>query len=133
MGALTKSTGVSDQAVRHYERLGLIQSLGRTSGGFRLFDPSTVARIRFIRAARTLGYSLESIGILLRPKHQDDPQCKAARQAIADQLAQLDRQITRLTLHRAMLQRLADSCHTCKGPCHLECELNLLTQEIPLV
>lgn len=132
LGALTKLTGVSDQTVRHYERLGLIQSLGRTHGGFRLFDPAVVGRITFIRAAQSVGFTLEAIGLLLKKKVQDDPACRVARELMSTQLAELDRQIQELTERRALLSLLERSCLHCEGPCHLEAELNDLTGHRPL-
>ncbi len=128
MGALTKIAGVSDQTVRHYERLGLIHSLGRTQGGFRLFDPSAVARIQFIRAAQTMGFSLESIKLLLKDKRKDEQACKVARELMSDHLEELDRQIQDLLARRALLKELAESCFHCLGPCHLEHELNVLSE-----
>ncbi len=119
MGALTQLTGVSDQTVRLYERLGLLHAVGRTQGGFRTFHPDTVARIQFIRRAQQLGLSLEAIGTLLQVERQHHPTCTTAQTLMADQLAALDREIQRLEASRAELLRLSRTCLTCEGPCGL--------------
>lgn len=133
MGALTKIAGVSDQTVRHYERMGLIHSLGRTQGGFRLFHPNAIERIQFIRAAQNLGFSLESIKLLLKDKRQDEQACKVARELMEDHLQELDQQIQDLLSRRAILKELAESCLRCLGPCHLEPELNTLSEQASLL
>jgi DNA-binding transcriptional MerR regulator len=129
MGTLTKIAGVSDQTVRHYERLGLVSSLGRTQGGFRLFDPAVVLRIHFIRAAQAMGFSLDAIRQLLKEKFEGDEACQVARRVLADQLAELERQIEALTQRRALLLQFSGTCLRCQGPCLLEHELNVLTED----
>ncbi len=58
MRDLTEACGVSDQAVRLYERLGLLAPVGRTAKGYRLYDASSVETVRFIKQAQRSGFIL---------------------------------------------------------------------------
>jgi DNA-binding transcriptional MerR regulator len=126
MGTLTKIAGVSDQTVRHYERLGLIKAIGRTKGGFRLFDPSVVDRFQFIRSAQAMGFTLEAIRVLLKGKHSGDESCEAARRVMADHLQDVEQRIEMLNRQRELLQTFSGVCLGCINPCLLEAEMKLL-------
>jgi len=65
IGELAARTGVSIDTVRYYERRRLLPRATRTGGGFRLFTPATVRRIRFIKQAQDIGLSLDKIEELL--------------------------------------------------------------------
>ena len=58
-GQVAKKADVNKETIRYYEQLGLIQASGRTSGGFRLFDPSVLTRLAFIKRTQSLGLSLQ--------------------------------------------------------------------------
>lgn len=120
MGDITQATGVSDQAVRHYERLGLVRSVGRTTGGFRLFEPGAIPRIRLIKDLQQFGFSLEEIRILIHPVRKEDPACQAARALITRKSGELAHQIERIRLVMDLLQALQETCVRCGGPCSLE-------------
>jgi DNA-binding transcriptional MerR regulator len=65
IGEVAEREGLSPEALRFYERLGLVFPAGRTRSGYRLYDVETLRRLRFIRMARELGFSLEEIRELL--------------------------------------------------------------------
>jgi MerR family mercuric resistance operon transcriptional regulator len=67
IGALATHCGVSIDTIRYYERCKLLPRAGRSRGGFRLFAPDAVERIRFIKQAQELGFSLDEVGALLTP------------------------------------------------------------------
>lgn len=117
MGDITRSTGVSDQTVRYYERLGLIQSTGRTQGGFRLFRPDTIQRIHMIKLAQSLGFSLEEIQGLLSAVAKADPTCTETQRILEAKVKELDDRIALLTRHRDALVGLRWRCNACEGPC----------------
>lgn len=62
---LAKRSGVHLETVRYYERQGLLPRPPRTAAGYRQFSPDSVRRIRFIKRAQDLGFSLSEIGDLL--------------------------------------------------------------------
>ncbi|MEW6597017.1 MAG: MerR family DNA-binding protein [Pseudomonadota bacterium] len=65
IGQAARASGVSAKLIRYYEQIGLIQSTGRTDGNYRSFGAREVNELRFIRRARTVGYSVEHIRVLL--------------------------------------------------------------------
>lgn len=65
IGQVAKQVGIGVETVRFYERQGLIEDPPRTSLGYRQYPPDTVERLRFIRRAKDLGFSLGEIGELL--------------------------------------------------------------------
>jgi DNA-binding transcriptional MerR regulator len=81
VGDLAKITGKTVRAIHHYEQLGLIEPVGRSKGHYRLFDPETPIRIRWISKLKSLGLSLTDIRDLVR-----DRQTSASAQQAADQL-----------------------------------------------
>jgi DNA-binding transcriptional MerR regulator len=65
IGELAAECGVSIDTIRYYEKRRLLPHTGRSSGGFRLYSPEAVERLRFIKQAQETGFSLEEIGGLL--------------------------------------------------------------------
>ena len=70
IGEVAEREGLSPEALRFYERLGLVFPVGRTKSGYRLYDVETLRCLRFIRMARELGSSVEEIRELLRSRRQ---------------------------------------------------------------
>jgi DNA-binding transcriptional MerR regulator len=75
IGEVAAQTGLSVRTIRHYEDVGLITPSARSVGGFRLYSPSDVARLRAICGMKPLGFSLEEMGDLLHAvdRMQEDP------------------------------------------------------------
>ena len=107
--------GVNLQTIRYYEREGLLPEPPRLASGYRTFPEQAVRRVRFIKRAQELGFSLAEIrGLLtLRVDHQRD---RAAVRAIArTKLLQIDEKIQSLEAMKRALQHLTDRC-TGHGP-----------------
>lgn len=128
MGDLTKATGVSDQTVRYYERLGLIQSSGRTTGGFRLFHPEVISRIHTIKLAQALGFNLREIRNLMDSGVKEDPGCRTIQQILDAKVAELGHRILLLGSHVEVLQGVRSRCGQCDGPCLVPESLALIAQ-----
>ncbi|HEX7374943.1 MAG TPA: Cu(I)-responsive transcriptional regulator [Steroidobacteraceae bacterium] len=111
IGEAARLTGVSAKMIRHYERIGLIPAASRTLAGYRLYAQSDLHRLRFIKRARTLGFAVAQIEVLL--SLWDDPQrtsrdVKRLAQAHADQL---ETRIRELQSMQRVLRHLAQRCH----------------------
>lgn len=111
IGAITTATGLTPDAVRYYERLGLIPKPARTGGGFRVFPPETVARLRFIKQAQKLGLELKEIRDLLAPAngHRRE-QCQRVRGVLARHLADVDVRMRELEAFRQTLMAALGQC-----------------------
>ncbi len=111
IGAVADKAGVGVETVRFYERQGLIDRPAKPpSGGFRRYSPQTVERIRFIRQAQDLGFSLREIGELLSLRADPSSACADVRDHAEAKLADVNRKIARLRTIGAALERLIDAC-----------------------
>jgi MerR family transcriptional regulator, mercuric resistance operon regulatory protein len=87
IGALSRLTGVNIETIRYYEKIALMRKPPRTQGGHRSYAPEHVARLRFIRRARTLGFGIEGIRALLTLSAGGANSCAQARDLAAAHLA----------------------------------------------
>ncbi|WP_163269074.1 helix-turn-helix domain-containing protein [Chelativorans alearense] len=112
IGEVAAQTGLPPSALRYYEEVGLIASIGR-KGLRRQFDPQTILQLSLIQLGRSAGFSLDDIrGIFGADGQPDLP--RSELHARADEI---DRQIRDLTKLREALRHVAD----CPAPSHMEC------------
>jgi MerR family mercuric resistance operon transcriptional regulator len=114
IGALAKSTGVGVETVRYYQRRGLLESPRRPAGSVRRYGEATVRRLRFIRRAQALGFTLEEIGELLRLERT--PDCGRARRLAAEKLAGVEQKLADLGRMRTRLRALVAACDAGRDP-----------------
>lgn len=111
IGALAAVTGLTRDALRYYERLGLLPRPHRTSGGFRLYPASAPERVRFIRQAQRLGMSLAEIAILVRADDaRGADRCVEVRDLLRAKLEDLQRQLAELETFGRSLRAHLDGC-----------------------
>lgn len=104
-----RQAGVSADTLRHYLRVGLVAPDGRTASGYRTFSQGSVARVRFIRGALALGFSLKDAAELVEMAQRGELPCPRARTLLDQRLAQRARQLEEaLFLQRRMEHALAD-------------------------
>jgi MerR family copper efflux transcriptional regulator len=109
IGKLADRAGVGIDTVRFYERRGLLPKPQRTASGYRLYDEASINRIRFVRRAKQLGFTLDEIEILLQL--QDKGGRKAEVKSITTRkLEQIDAKIADLSRMRDVLTTLAAEC-----------------------
>jgi len=109
IGKLARRAGVGTDTVRFYEREGLLPTPPRTASGYRLYAPGHADRVRFIRRAKGLGFSLAEISELL--KLNAGRGGRASVQKLAQsRLADLDRRIREMTAIREALSHLVVQC-----------------------
>ncbi len=106
-----KNAGVGVETIRFYERKGLIKQPPKPiDGGFRVYPEETVARIRFIRQAQEIGFSLREIEELLSLRADPSADCSDVRERATAKLAEVNRKITELERIRAALETLIAAC-----------------------
>ncbi len=120
IGQASKASGVSAKMIRYYESIHLIKHSQRTDSGYRTYGNGDVHTLRFIKRARTLGFSLEQIRDLLS-LWQNPQRASADVKAIAQEhVAQLQQRIQELTEMRDTISHLA---HACSGDSRPECPI----------
>ncbi len=111
IGEAAALSGLPPKTIRYYESIGLIDAVPRTSGGYRSYEPTDVAFLRFIRRARGLGFSVQNVANLLA-LYRDRNRASADVKALAlDHLEEIDRKLAELKSVRNTLQHLVDQCH----------------------
>lgn len=109
---LARAADVTPETVRHYVREGLLDAQRDPDNGYRVFHAQDLDRLRFLRAARDLGFSIPEIRVILDDAAQGDSPCPHVRQFARDRLAELDAQLAELTARRARLAALVSMWRT---------------------
>lgn len=110
IGDAAATVGITPKMIRHYESLGLIPEAERTEAGYRLYGEREIAMLRFIRQARSLGFSMEQIGALMSLWNDPDRHSSDVKQVALEQLAGLEQRQKELDLMRGTLQGLVARC-----------------------
>ena len=126
IGKLAKQAGVPIDTIRHYERIGLLRPATRLASGYRRYGEAEQKRLRFIRRAKSLGFTLDEIEKLLALSAGRN--VNRIRRAAMEHLADIDRRIAELVRVRDSLRALVDACpgHGRAESCPI---LNALTGE----
>lgn len=111
IGELARLANVTPDTIRYYEKQEMIDHEVRTEGGFRLYTDNDLQRLRFIRYARQLGFTLDSIRELLSiridPEHHT---CQESKSIVQARLDEVEARIQELQAMQRSLQRLNDAC-----------------------
>ncbi len=119
IGELATQANVSADTVRYYERAQLLPAPSRTVSGYRTYPATAVGRLRFIRRAKELGFSLDEIRDLLRLSDERDTGVASVREIAAKRLADVEARLAELVRLRDGLRTLVDACpgHGDPGEC----------------
>lgn len=110
VGQLAKDAGVGVPTIRFYERRGLLPKPARRPSGYREYPDDAVRRVRFIRHAQELGFSLAEVAELLTLSLDPAGSCADVRGRTAAKIADIDAKIVSLTRMRKALSRLMQAC-----------------------
>lgn len=99
---------MSVEALRFYERRGLLGRPARTTSGYRAYDASVLERLAFIKRAQAIGFSLDEITEILLMREQGVAPCLEVREAARRKLAELDSRLRELRRYRNELARTLD-------------------------
>ena len=110
IGELAQRTGVAIDTVRYYERQGLLPQPERQPSGYRHYRNDDVTRLRFVRRAKALGFTLEEIRELLALSGRRDDDMGGLKAAAEHKLAVVDAKLAELTRIRDGLRTLVQAC-----------------------
>lgn len=113
IGALAAASGVGVETIRFYQREGLVAEPARPPGGVRRYGVEDVARLKFIKSAQRLGFSLHGISELLRL--EDGGGCSAVRARAQAKLEEVRERLADLRRMESALAELVDKCAVSRG------------------
>jgi Cu(I)-responsive transcriptional regulator len=111
IGDAASAAGVSAKMIRHYEDIGLIPKAPRTVSGYRKYSQNEVHVLRFIRQARSLGFSIKQIGELLGLWQNSRRSSSTVKRLALEHIGELEEKIREMQAMKATLERLARHCH----------------------
>jgi Cu(I)-responsive transcriptional regulator len=120
IGTASRESGVSVKMMRHYESIGLLPKAARTEGNYRLYGPNDVHILRFIRRARSLGFSMDEIRELLGLWQSKSRSSVAVKKIARRHVDELKAKIAEL---EAMVSTLEHLMHHCHGDHRPECPI----------
>jgi MerR family copper efflux transcriptional regulator len=110
IGQASRETGVSAKMIRHYESIGLMPKAGRTFANYRIYGANELHTLRFIKRARTLGFSIKQIEGLLGLWQNRRPSSQVKKMAL-QHVEELDQRLREMQAMRDTLRKLAEHCH----------------------
>lgn len=113
IGAFGEAAGVNVETIRFYQRKGLLREPDKPYGSIRRYGATDVVRLRFVKSAQRLGFSLDEIAELLRL--EDGTQCKEASKLAARKLKDVRKKVTDLARMESVLSALLCACHAHTG------------------
>ncbi|MBS2132278.1 Hg(II)-responsive transcriptional regulator (plasmid) [Burkholderia thailandensis] len=113
IGAVAKAANVNVETIRFYQRKGLLPEPEKPYGGIRRYGPADVARVRFVKSAQRLGFTLDEIADLLRL--DDGTHCNEASSLAEHKLSDIRAKLADLARMESLLSQLVCACHASKG------------------
>lgn len=118
---LARSVGVPTTTLRYYERIGLLEPEDRSQGNYRLYSDESLRRLKFIRAAQAIGFTLGDVKTLLDRGDEERPSCAAVQSLIAERLAEIDHRLKDLRHVQRVLKAALAKCRESEraGSCYV--------------
>lgn len=113
IGGFAQAAGVHVETIRFYQHKGLLPQPRRPHGSIRRYGPADVARVKFVKSAQRLGFSLDEIGELL--KLEDGTHCGEAAELASLRLADVRARLADLQRMEAALSKLVGECSVHRG------------------
>ncbi len=104
IGEVSKRSGVGVEALRFYEKSGLLDSPARTFAGYRVYGEDVLERLAFIKQAQALGFSLDEIRRIIDDARKGESPCEEVREIVRRRMAELDARLRELQRHRRELK-----------------------------
>ncbi len=120
IGEVSRLSGIGIEALRFYERSGLLGKPIRSASGYRLYDEGVLERLAFIKKAQTLGFSLDEIGRIIKDAAGGASPCDDVREIVRRRLAELDERMEVMRRYRKELaQTLKEWDEVGRAPGHI--------------
>ena len=110
IGEVAKRSDVNIQTIRFYERKGLVLAAARSSSGYRQYTDEAVKRVRFIKHAQEIGFSLREVANLLSLQVVAESTCGDVKIQAEEKISDIDEKIRKLEAMKAALGKLVEKC-----------------------
>lgn len=110
IGQLAAAAGVNPQTIRYYERRGVIETASRSTAGYRQYSQDDLRRLRFIKHAQTLGFTLDQVQELLLLRATSANACSVVEAKTREKLGEVEMKIHQLENLKQVLNEMADAC-----------------------
>lgn len=117
IGKASEQSGVNIETIRYYEREGVVPKPGRSAGGRRLYSSDEIAKLRFVRRCRDLGFPISIIQTFLSLTAQSDRSCSEVKTIAENHLGEIDAKIENLVRLREALLSLSKNCDDGTAAC----------------
>ena len=120
IGEVSKRSGIGIEALRFYEKSGLLDSPARTYSGYRVYGEEVLERLSFIKRAQALGFSLDEIRRIVDDARRGESPCDEVREIVQRRMTELDERLRELHRYREELQHtLAEWDEVGRAPGHV--------------
>ncbi len=113
IGAVASQAAVNIQTVRYYERRGLLAKPPRTESNYRLYSEDSVRRVRFVKRAQQLGFTLKEIKELLALRLKPTSRSSAVKERATAKIADIEEKVRTLQRMKRALTKLTAACDGC--------------------
>jgi len=110
IGQLAYAAEIPTTTVRYYERVGLVEPEDRSAGNYRLFSEEALRKLKFIRAAQAIGFTLDDVRALLSTQSNTATSCREVQSLIEDRLAEVDNRLKDLRHVQRVLKASLEKC-----------------------
>ena len=116
IGTVAQQAGVNIETLRYYERKGIVPKPPRTSSNYRVYPEETVRRVRIVKRAQELGFSLNEIKELLALRATRGATCDDARRQALHKIGDIEKKIQTLQAMKDALHKLVKECASANAP-----------------
>ncbi|MEO1025732.1 MAG: helix-turn-helix domain-containing protein [Pseudomonadota bacterium] len=117
IGRASEQSGVNIETIRYYEREGVVPKPGRSAGGRRLYSSDEIAKLRFVRRCRDLGFPISIIKTFLSLTTQNDRSCGEVKAMAENHLSEITAKIENLVRLQDALLSLSKNCDDGTAAC----------------
>lgn len=107
---LAHAAEVPTSTIRYYERVGLVQPDDRSGGNYRLYSDESLQKLKFIRAAQAIGFTLDDVKALLSAPDNSAASCRQIQSLIEERLAEVAQRLKDLRHVQKVLKSSLDKC-----------------------